>query len=175
MLNKSYLKKLILREHSPQQGRRIVDYVGANASRFSHLVGFFLAGPYRITQRAAWPLSCCVEKHPALIEPHLKTILTHIDGPDVPVAVKRNVVRLLQFIEVPRRLQGRAAAICFAFLSNKKEPVAVRVFSMTVLANMARQIPELKNELIPLIEDQMPYGTAGFISRGRRVLKELKK
>jgi hypothetical protein len=45
---------------------------------------------------------------------------------------------------------------------------------MTVLANLAKKLPELKNELVPLIEDQMPFGSAGFISRGRKVLKELK-
>jgi hypothetical protein len=57
---------------------------------------------------------------------------------------------------------------------NTKQPIAVRVFSMTVLCNLAGKLPELKNELIPLIEDQMPYGSAGFISRGRKVLKDLK-
>ncbi|GHN02752.1 hypothetical protein WSM22_42410 [Cytophagales bacterium WSM2-2] len=57
---------------------------------------------------------------------------------------------------------------------DKKEPVAVRVFSMTVLGNLAVKVPELRNELIPLIEDQMPYVSAGFVSRGRKVLKQLK-
>jgi hypothetical protein len=90
-------------------------------------------------------------------------------------AVKRNVVRLLQFIEIPKQLQGLTADICFRFFHNKREPIAVRVFSMTVLSNLAKKLPELKNELIPLIEDQLPYGSAGFISRGRKVLRELKK
>ena len=34
--------------------------------------------------------------------------------------------------------------------------------------------PELKNELIPIIEDQLPYGSPAFISRGRKALKELR-
>lgn len=169
------LKEVILKEHSKRQCDKVVTYVGANASRFSQLVDVFLSGPYRITQRAAWPLSCCVEKHPKLIEPHLKKIFTYTLKPGVHDAVKRNVLRLLQFIKIPSRWQGKTAAICFQFFSNKKEPIAVRVFSMTVLANLAKELPALKNDLIPLIEDQMPYGSAGFISRGRKLLKELKK
>jgi len=175
MTIKLNLKEVVLKEHSKKQCEKIVDYVGNSPSRFSELVNLFLEGPYRITQRAAWPLSCCVEKNPKLIEPHLKKILKYSQKPGVQDAVKRNVVRLLQFIEVPKRLQGLTAKICFQFFNDKKEPIAVRVFSMTVLANLANKLPDLKNELIPLIEDQMPYGSAGFISRGKKVLKELKK
>jgi hypothetical protein len=169
------LKESILKEHSKKSCDQIVTYIGNSTSRFSDLVTLFLNGPYRVTQRAAWPLSSCIEKNPKLVEPHLKKILNYAMKPGVHDSVKRNVVRLLQFIEIPKRLQGKTASVCFQFLTSKKEPIAVRVFSMTVLSKLARELPELKNELIPLIEDQLPYGSAGFISRGRKVLKELKK
>ena len=169
------LREVILKEHSKKQCDKVVAYVGNNASRFAELVRLFLEGPYRVTQRAGWPLSCCIEQNPKLIEPHLKQVLNFALEPGVHDSVKRNVVRLLQFIAIPKRLQGLTAKICFQFFSDKKEPIAVRVFSMTVLSNLAKELPELKNELIPLIEDQMPYASAGFISRGRKVLKELKK
>jgi len=175
MPEKLDLKEVILKEHSKNQCDKVVAYVGNNSSRFSELVNLCLQGPYRLTQRAAWPLSCCIEKNPKLIEPHLKQVLNYALKPGVHDAVKRNVVRLLQFVNIPKRLQGLTAKICFQFFTDKKEPIAVRVFSMTVLSNLAKKLPELKNELIPLIEDQMPYGSAGFISRGRKVLKELKK
>jgi hypothetical protein len=174
MLKKFNLKQVILKEHSKQQCNKVVAYCGSNVLRFAELVDLFIEGPYRVTQRAAWPLSCCVEVNPKLVQPHLKKILNYCMKPGVNDAVKRNVVRLLQFIEIPKRLQGLTAELCFQFFNNKKESIAVRVFSMTVLSNLAKKLPELKNELIPLIEDQMPYGSAGFISRGRKVLKELK-
>jgi hypothetical protein len=174
MSNRFNLKEVILKEHSKKQCDKVVAYVDHNSARFAELVNLFLEGPYRITQRAAWPLSCCVERNPTLIQPHLKKILNYSMKPGAHDAVKRNVVRLLQFIEIPKPLQGLTAEICFQFFNNKKESIAVRVFSMTVLSNLAMKLPELKNELIPLIEDQLPYGSAGFISRGRKVLKELK-
>ena len=46
---------------------------------------------------------------------------------------------------------------------------------MTVLYNLCKKEPDLANELRILIEEQMLYGTAGFKSRGKRILKELKK
>lgn len=59
---------------------------------------------------------------------------------------------MLQFVTVPKALQGLTTDLCLAFLADAKEPVAIRVFAMTVLANMAAKVPELKNELIPLMK-----------------------
>lgn len=167
------LKAQILREHSKANCMAITKYVGSNPKRFGELVKVYIAGPYRVTQRAAWPLSCCIEDHPTLIEPHLKKILDFVTMPDAPVAVKRNTVRLLQFIEVPKKFQGRVTEICFNFLNDKKETVAVQVFAMTALSNIAKHQPELANELRVIIEDRLPYASAGFKSRGVKTLKIL--
>ncbi len=169
------LLKEILHEHSRVLMLKIVTYVGSNPKRFGELVEIFLNGPYRVTQRAAWPLSNCVELHPELVNPHLNKLITFLGKADEHDSVKRNILRFLQFISIPKSLQGKSADLCFQFFRNSKEPVAIRVFAMTVLANLAKENPELKNEIIPMIEDQMPYGSAGFVSRGRKVLKELKR
>jgi hypothetical protein len=168
------LRKTILQAHNASQTRKIVDYVGANAARFKALIEVFLAGPYRITQRASWPLSYCVEYHPQLIKPHFKALLDMLEQPDAHVAARRNIVRLLQFVEVPVRYRGRVATICFEMLQDRKEAVAVRVFSMTVLANLVPHEPDLAGELKVIIEDNLPYGSAGFVSRARKVLREFK-
>lgn len=168
------IRKELTREHSRAKTMKIVDYVGDNPVRFKVLVDVFLTGPYRITQRAAWPLSYCAERDPGLITPHLKIILNHLKKPGIHDAVKRNTVRLLQFIDIPKRHQGQVADICFAYLQDPKEPVAIRAFSMTVLASIARQNPDLRQELAILIEDQLPFGSPAFVSRGRKVLKEIR-
>lgn len=168
------IRKALVREHSRSTTMKIVDYVGDSPTRFKVLVDVFLAGPYRITQRAAWPLSYCAEKEPALVIPHLKVILNYLKKPGIHDAVKRNTMRLLQFIDIPKRYQGQVAGICFGYLQDAKEPVAIKAFSMTVLASIARQNPDLRQELAIVIEDQLPYGSPAFVSRGRKVLKEIK-
>lgn len=167
------LAKQLLKEQSKANCRLIVNYVGTNKNRFKKLVSVYLAGPYRLTQRAAWPISYCVEEHPDLIKPHLKKIIDFVSEPGAHVAAKRNTIRLLQFIDIPKKLQGKVAEICFQFLADKKETVAVQVFSMSVLANLAKGEPAMANEIKILIEDLLPYATAGFRSRANKVLKEL--
>ena len=168
------IKKELLKEHSKRQTTKIVNYVGSSPARFKVLVKTFLAGPYRVTQRAGWPLSYCVREHPKLISPHLKPILKMLDKKDAHVAVKRNIMRLLQDIEIPKQLFGTLTDKCFTLL-DPKETIAVRVFSMTVLANIAKQEPDLKKELTIVIEDQLHYASAGFLSRAKKVLKELSR
>jgi hypothetical protein len=168
------IKKAIVKEHSSRNTLSIVTYIGNNPVRFNELVQVFLAGPYRVSQRASWPLSICIEYHPELIKPHLSIILKVLDNETVHDAVKRNIVRLLQFIEIPKRYYGKVWSSCYA-LMDPKQPVAIRAFSMTVLAAIAAKEPDLKNELILLIEDQLPYASSGYLARARKVLKELKK
>lgn len=167
------IRAALEKEHSKNQTLKIVKNIGADPARFAELIAIFLAGPYRITQRAAWPLSYCVEAHPELVVPHLSKLLAVMGQPDAPDAARRNIVRLLQFIDIPRRYHGKAATYCFALLADTQQPVAIRVFSMQVLANLSKYQPELQHELRLLIEDQLPFASAGFKARARTILPTL--
>ena len=154
--------------------RKVTGYIGNDPKRFAELVRLFLAGPYRLTQRAAGPLLRCVQNKPQLVQPHLRTFLKQLAQPGQHDSIKRNVLRLLQHIEIPIRLQGVTADTAFRLLADRSEPVAIRVFAMTVSANLAKHQPALANELCLLIEDELPYGTAAFVSRGTKTLKLLR-
>jgi hypothetical protein len=167
------LKKRLDLGQSKTQTNQIVDYVNGIPIRFKELVEVFLNGPYRTTQRAAWPLSICVEKWPYLIDPHLKKILDSLQKPGSHDAVKRNTMRLLQFIVIPNRYHGKVTNLCFDYLQNPKVAVAIRVFSMTVLLNNSQSQPDIKKELKLILEDHLPFGTAAFKSRATKVLRAL--
>lgn len=168
------IKKELLKGHSKALTDRIVNYVGSDQLRFNTLISIFLAGPYRITQRAAWPLSYCVQNYPFLIDRHYSAVLNTLTKPGIHDAVKRNIMRLLQFVDVPRTYQGKVIEHCYNLMS-PTEPIAVRVFAMTVLANLAKQHTDLKKELKLVIEDHLPFATAAYRSRSKKILKQLEK
>ncbi len=163
----------IQKEHSKHQSVEIANWVGNDERRFAELMGLFLTGDYRIVQRSSWIVSLCVEQHPALITPWLSKTVNRAAEKNIHNAVKRNVVRLLQFVEIPRVLQGKVTNLCFDFLQDLKTPISIKAFSMTVLANIAKQEPDLKKEIKLVIEQMLPYGSAGIRSRGKKVLKLL--
>ena len=63
------LREALLKEHSKKQALQIANYVGSDPLLFAQLMALFFANEYKITQRAAWVVSCCAEKHPQLILP----------------------------------------------------------------------------------------------------------
>lgn len=167
------LRQEILKEHSKPQTMKIASWVGDDKKRFDELMNLFLHDEYRVVQRSAWIVKYVADAHPDWITPYLKKMLEYCRKP-VHDAVKRNVIRILEQVEIPKRLQGLAATACFDFLASPEEPVAVKVFSMSVLYNIAREEPDLKSELITLIEEQLEFATPGFRSRGNKILKMLR-
>lgn len=167
------LKKRLELGQSKSQTQEIVEYVDGRPNRFKLLVEVYKKGPFRLTQRAAWPLTICVERWPYLIDPHLKMLLSFLHKPGIHDTVTRNTIRLLQYVEIPKRFQGKVADHCFRYLQDRKVAVAIRVFSITVLNNISRDQPALKDELRLILEDQISQGSAAFRSRGLKVLKEI--
>ena len=169
------LREEILKEHSKAQCNKIVQWVGADQKRFNDLFYLFLHDEYRVVQRAAWPVSYCVMQYPSLINKHWKGLINHLKKANQHNAVKRNGLRLMQEIKIPEKYHGEIMSLCFTFLESPREALAIKVFSMTVLGNLARIYPDIIPELTLIIEDQLPQQSAGFKSRAKKVLKIIKE
>jgi len=159
-------------EHSKANALYIANYIGNDQSKFTELVDLFLGDDYRITQRAGHVVSTVFDVYPELIKPHIDRIIINLEK-DVNDAVKRNTLRILQDKTIPEAYEGFLATKCFDYLLSNKEPIAIKVFAMTVLANLCTKYPDLKNELKTIVEDLMDNGKPGIISRGKSVLKKL--
>lgn len=163
----------ILKKHSKQQAVKISAWIGNDEKRFADLMKLFLAGEYSVAQRASWVMSHCAERHTSLITPWLSGMIKKASEHGVHDAVKRNVVRILQIVDIPNKLQGPVTNLCFGFLQSVDTPIAVKAFSMTVLANIAAVQPDLKRELSLVIEEMMPYAGPGILSRAKKVLHKI--
>ena len=163
------LRMTILKENSKAQCDKIVRWVGSDPTRFNELFHLFMTAEYRVVQRAAWPISYCVEAHPEFIKPHFAALIKQLKRTGIHDAVKRNSIRLLQEIAIPKKYQGAIMDICFGYLASPSEPVAIKVFSMTVLKNLSDSYPEILPELKLIILDQLSNASAGFRSRAKNL------
>lgn len=167
------LREQLLKEHSKTNCTAIVNWIGDSQQRFDELFDLFLNDEYRVVQRAAWPLGYAVIAHPKLIAKHFSKLLKNLQKPGIHDAVKRNTIRLLQDITIPKKYHGQVMDICFNYIHSPAENVAVKAFALTVLDNLSKQYPEIKPELKTIIEDRWDYETAAFHSRARKILKKL--
>lgn len=164
------LRQAIRAEHSKRQTEAIADYVGGDAERFAELMDIFFEGEYRMTQRASWPMNYCAERHPELVYPYLDKLIVLLADKDVHNAVRRNIARLLQFIEIPEKHRGEVYALCVEVIDDASEAVAVRAHAMTIAANIADLEPDLYGELRLIVEKHLPHATAALRARARRIL-----
>jgi hypothetical protein len=167
------LRETILAEHSKANCTRITKWIGSNQQRFDELFDLFLNDEYHVVQRAAWPLSNSVIGHPQLVQKHFGRLLKNLKKPGLHDAVKRNTVRLLQAIAIPKKYQGEVMNICFDYILSPSEKPAVKAFSLTVLQHLSHQYPEIKQELKTIIEDRRDLESTAFKSRAKKILKEL--
>ena len=167
------LRKTILTEHSKANCNKIIKWVGENQLRFDELFYLFLNDEYRVVQRAAWPLSYIVIAHPRLIQKHFNKLLKNLHKPGIHDSVKRNTLRLLQEISIPGRFHGDVMNTCFDYIILPTEKPAIKAFSLTVLENLSKQYPDIKQELKTVIEDRWDFETAAFHSRAKKILKRL--
>ncbi len=170
------LREELLKEHSKTQSDKIAFWVASDKARINDLIRLFLTDEYRVVQRAAKAISIIAEYNPLLIVPYLDQLLSSVTKHKAPVAIKRNIIRLLQFIDIPEQFQGDIMNLCFDFLTNPKEAIAVRCFSMTVLYNLSIHYPDIKQELKTIIEDILENNTTPALrARGKQIMKSINK
>jgi len=153
---------------------RVVSETGSSQEKFDQIYTIMVHEPEPVSWKAAWALDYCDENSPGLAASHLHEIikLLRIKESD---GFRRSCLRMLSRYKIPEKDQGILADLCFGWLAIESTPVAVKVHCMQILANIAVEYPELKSEIIMIIEDQMDLNSAGFRSRGKQILKSLKK
>ena len=164
------IREALRAEHSKRQTMAIVDHVGSDPKKFAELMSIFFEGEYRLTQRAAWPMNYCAERQPQLIYPYLPRLVAQLERDDVHDAVKRNALRLMQFVDMPSRLKAKTYSICVDLIADPQQPVAVKVFAISVAAKIARSSPDLLKELRLVVKEILPHSSIALHKRAREVM-----
>lgn len=165
----------VLKEHSKKQVLKIAAWIGNDEDRFRQFLFVFLNDEYRVVQRISWVLCAVAEEHPNLVEKNIGRIVKKLDEKDIHVAVKRNVIRVLQFLKIPVKHRARVFDHCINYIADPNETIAVRCFAMTVAAKITKQYPDLLGELEQTITLLKKDSTPGLKARAKKVLKDLEK
>jgi len=169
------LQEAFLKHRSPEHWQYILSSVIASPSLFKELQKLAFSGEDTVSLRASWIMDKAAEQRhdfvsPVFIEHIAANVVTNTSS-----SVIRACLRLLAREELPKKNLGLLTNQCFDWLAASSSPIAVKVHAMQLLYRVTLLEPDLKNELKVLIEDQLPHGSAGFISRGKRILKQLEK
>ena len=159
--------------HFKKHAITITEHAILTNENFKELIDCFLSDNVRVAQRAAWSVSWAAQKRPELVEPYAGVLISQLKRTDVHNAVIRNSLRILEDLDIPEEFHGEVMDACFQFLQKRDTAIAIKAFALTVLFNLSKIYPDIKNELRVIIEENMDYETAAYKSRGRKILAKL--
>jgi hypothetical protein len=127
------------------------------------------------SQRAIRVVDLCSERNPRLMLPHLNKIAEQLSRLKSD-SVKRGFVKILSRYSNSGLIKksGLIIDICFKWLVDPIQPVALRVYSITLLYNYSIYEPDLQQELIAIIEGALPQSPTSLKNRSKKILKLLK-
>lgn len=151
----------------------LIAAVGKSEEIFSSLLNLALYEKDPLAWRAAWILDGSDEQNPGLATNSIPGIIPALEAIKSKGAL-RSLLRLLCRYDIGEEEQGTIVDLCFKYMVSELYPVAVKVHAMQIIYKHVLIYPELKEELITVISDQVANNSVGFKSRGMRIIKQLK-
>jgi hypothetical protein len=152
----------------------LIGEVIKSESNFNTLLQLALHEKDPVAWRACWILDGSDEKKPGLARKHIPKIVRALPELESKGTL-RSLLRLLSRYDIPEEEQGLLIDLCFSYLVSELYPVAVKAHAMQIIYHHVLLYPELKDELIAVIEDQADNNSVGFKARGNILIKQMEK
>jgi hypothetical protein len=150
----------------------IIREVGNSKKKFNILLELAFNDKQPVAWRAGWVLDGCDEENPGLASASISRIIQKLPGLK-STGTLRCFLRLLSRYDIEEEDQGLLIDLCFSYMVSELYPVAVKVHAMQIIYHHVLLYPELKEELVTVISDQVSNNSVGFKSRGMRIIKQL--
>ncbi len=147
--------------------------VKADKELFNQLFELIFSDDPRLAWRSCWIIDSASEDFPELLTGKLPDIINALIITRNS-SLKRHFTRIIARYPIPEDFLSATVNRSFELLL-PSEPIAVRVNAMQILFSITNQLPDLKGELISVIEHLMEEGdSAGFINRSEKLLRKLR-
>jgi len=152
----------------------LVNEITQTPEYYSMLMDIALYNPHQKSWRAAYLVDKINDSYPELLKPFLNKMIEQVKI-EKSVGKRRHFLKLISVNSLPQDQQGFIFDFCLKTFKSAKEPVAVRVHAMQILYNISEVEPDLKPELLDIIEHEMKYhSSAGIVSRGKKLANKLR-
>lgn len=169
------IKSLLSGRQSRAMFDAVIDYVGGDQEKFDALIAFIQCEDDRMNQTSSAPINYIGEKYPYLLSAHHESLTRLMGDFNRHQAVRRNITRMYQSVDIPEEFHGVAIQNGFEILLNMSEPIANKAFAMAVLERITRGVPELREELALVIQSLYEHGSIGEKNRSKSIMKLLGK
>ena len=154
----------------------LVDDIGNDQERFNEMMDIASRDEYPLSMRAARIIALSSQNYPELMVSRIDQIIKILkkcktDG------VRRSLLKILTGLPIPftEDQLGILTDLAFAWLTDIREPVSVRYYSIEILQIVAGIYPEIGTELSQILSGMMDGSSSGLKAKSRKVLHHLRK
>lgn len=161
-------------------GRKTVDmgaaFVGADEDRFRTMLDFALEDEDQYAMRASRVINQVALDHPHLIRPYLPGLARDL-GSYKNEGLRRGLLKTISEhpLDCYDEELGLLVDLCFRWFQDSTQAPAIKVYALEILFRVSVFIPEIREELISSIENEIPRATGGVSSRSKKILNILYK
>ena len=156
--------------------REWIQWATMHSEKLEEVIECAFNGNDKERKRASWILHHVSDARPEVFYVKEKIMIDQLKRIKTQAEI-RFILRYYSKYRLPRHQEreGLLTDYCFNVLMTPHDSVAPRVYSMSVLHKLAMRYPELAHELETSIRWALENGSAGMISRGNKILKDLKR
>ena len=127
----------------------------------------------RVAWHAAWLIDHASEADPTKLEPFVMELIERLPNL-TSSSLKRHFTRMLIKQEIPEEKLGQMVDVLLGLLK-PSEAIAVRANALQLLYQITMKEPDLKGELIYVLETMLEEEQSrGILSKGKKILKALR-
>jgi len=147
----------LLFDSSRATANRAAKLVGDNPERFKKVLDFALLDKEQFAMRATRVVNLVANKYPFLLQPHIVDLARKFPEFNT-IGLKRGMAKMFseQTYNYYEDTAGLLLHTCFEWLNDPAEAIALKIYSMEILYRISNAYPEIKNELISSIENEIP-------------------
>ncbi len=153
----------------------VVSLVEMKPELFVTLFELVFANEKQYSQRAARVVYYLIAGRPDLFEKYSEIILEKI--PEMPdESIKFSLLKVFNVCKLPKDEEklGLLTNICFDLVEAKVTRIALKVYAIEVLFRISAIYPDIKRELIFLLEKYSNGAQTAFKTRARKIIISLK-
>ncbi len=166
-----YITQVLATGRSKAIVAEVLDYIGSDPDKLSELMSLVLGVDETLAINSSWVLYHALDVETLDFAPYVTDSIAPMMHPAHPM-IERGLLKM--FWTVDRWPEERYSEIIDHMMStimDTKSMIAAQALSMEALWKHLQPYPELLDELMIVVEEGIPYGSAGYKAKARKILK----
>lgn len=167
-----FLEELLMNEMSRANTDRVAGIISRDPGRLKQAIDIVMKEEEPVSRRAMWAIDVACESKPGLASPYMAKLIDRLPHFKHD-AFRRHILRIATRLPFQEETKGKLLSICFDFLTDSNQPIAVKAHALYILSRIAHDEPGIKHELTETINYLYENESPGFKSQAKKVLTKL--